>query len=197
MQGDRPDHRSSRRRHRAGAVGAWAIALLAAPGVAQAFVSSTVTDGRLVARSDDVADIVKVSCGADLMVKVNGLPPTHGSAACPDIVSVHVLGFGGPDTINLSRVGPRNGFTNSALRKPYSVQAFGGSGADHINGSRLPDLLVGGAGHDVMRGRAGNDLLRGGPGSDRLVGGKGSDRLFGGPGVDRILGGTGKNFVRQ
>jgi Ca2+-binding RTX toxin-like protein len=166
---------------------------LAAPSAAPAFVSSQVENGRLIASSDGGADIIKISCGTDLLVKVNGLDPTHGAATCADIQRVRVLGFGGSDTINLTRVGPRNGFTNHGLRRPHSVQAFGGASADRISGSRLSDLLAGGDGHDTLRGRDGDDLLRGGPGSDRLIGGRGADRLLGGPGHDRLVGGPGND----
>jgi Ca2+-binding RTX toxin-like protein len=166
---------------------------LAAPSAASAFVSSEVAGGRLIARSDGGADIIKISCGSDLRVKVNGLDPSQGAAACADIRRVRVLGFGGPDTINLSRVGPRNGFANRALRQPHHVQAFGGASSDRISGSRLSDLLAGGDGHDVLRGRGGADLLRGGTGSDRLLGGPGPDRLIGGRGRDQLLGGRGND----
>jgi Ca2+-binding RTX toxin-like protein len=166
---------------------------LAAPSAAPAFVSSQVEKGRLIARSDGGADIIKISCGTDLRVKVNGLDPSQGAATCAVIRRVRVLGFGGPDTINMTRVGPRNGFTNHGLRRPHSVQAFGGASADRISGSRLSDLLGGGDGHDTLRGRDGNDLLRGGPGSDRLIGGRGADRLLGGPGQDQLVGGPGND----
>jgi Ca2+-binding RTX toxin-like protein len=152
-----------------------------------------VQNGALVARSDGAADIVKISCGSDLQVKVNGLDPSEGPAPCQSIRRVRVLGFGGPDTINLTRVGPRNGFTNHGLRQPHSVQAFGGPSSDRITGSRLSDLLSGGDGHDLLRGRAGADLLRGGGGSDRLLGGAGPDRLLGGRGDDRLIGGRGND----
>jgi hypothetical protein len=168
-------------------------ASLAAPGGASAFVSSHVQDGHLIARSDGASDIIKVSCGADLRVKVNGLDPSAGAAPCSAIRRVKVLGFGGADTINVTRVGPRNGFTNAALRNGHAVQALGGASTDRITGSRLSDLLAGGAGHDTLRGRGGADLLRGGSGADRLIGGSGADRLIGGRGRDRLRGGRGND----
>jgi hypothetical protein len=168
---------------------------LIAPAAAAAFVSSTVASGQLVARSDDAADIIKISCGFDLMVKVNGLNPTHGVAPCSSIKRVSVFGFDGPDTINLSRVGPRNGFTNRFLRKPHHVRAYGGASSDRISGSRLSDLLSGGDGHDLIRGRAGADLIFGGNGSDRLLGGRGPDRLLGGRGRDSLNGGAGRDVL--
>jgi Ca2+-binding RTX toxin-like protein len=172
-----------------------AVTGLVAPTAASAFVSSTVAKGRLVASSDDAADIIKISCGFDLMVKVNGLDPTHGGAPCSSIKRVRVIGNDGPDTINLSRVGPRNGFTNRQLRKPHRVQAYGGASSDRISGSRLSDLLSGGDGHDLLRGRAGADLIKGGNGSDRLLGGRGPDRLLCGPGRDRLNGGAGNDVL--
>ena len=126
-------------------------------------------------------------------VKVNGLDPSAGAAPCAVIRRVRVLGQAGADTINVTRVGPRNGFTNPGLRRPNRVQAFGGESADRISGSRISDLLVGGEGHDLIRGRAGADLLRGGIGADRLIGGLGRDRLIGGRGKDRLEGGRGND----
>jgi RTX calcium-binding nonapeptide repeat (4 copies) len=168
-------------------------ALLLAPAGAGAFVVSRVENGHLVARSDGGSDIVKVSCGTDLLVNVNGLEPSTGPTPCSAIRRVRVLGFGGADTINVSRVGPRNGFSNRALRHGHAVQALGGASDDRITGSRLSDLLAGGAGNDVLRGRDGADLLRGGSGGDRLLGGSGGDRLLGGPGQDFLRGGRGND----
>jgi hypothetical protein len=193
MQGPGLRRRLPRGSRTAGSMFAVCAVALAAPSAAPAFVSSQVESGRLIATSDGGSDIVKVSCGADLRVKVNGLDPSQGPAPCADIRRVRVIGSGGADTINLSRVGPRNGFSNLALRHPHSVQAFGGASADRISGSRLSDLLAGGDGHDTLRGRDGNDLLRGGPGSDRLIGGRGADRLLGGPGHDQLVGGPGND----
>jgi Ca2+-binding RTX toxin-like protein len=195
---------SPRRRRSAGATALMCATLLSAAGQAQAFVTSEVKKGRLIARSDGGSDIVKVSCGADLRVKVNGLDPSEGPAPCAAIRRVRVLGFGGADTINVSRVGPRNGFSHSRLRRGYAVEAFGGTSADRISGSRLADLMVGGDGHDTLRGRAGTDLLRGragvdllrgARGPDLLRGGRGSDRLVGGPGPDSLRGGRGKDVL--
>lgn len=192
MQGLGPVRRSPRGRRAAAIVFALsATAALAAPGVASALVTSRVEKGRLIARSDGAADIIKVSCGADLRVKVNGLDPTRGAWPCAAIRRVRVLGFGGSDTINVTRVGPGNGFGHNGLLRRYSVQAFGGADADRISGRRLSDLLAGGVGHDLLRGRAGADLLRGGRGTDRLLGGRGPDRLLGGRGDDILIGGRG------
>ncbi len=171
------------------------LALLAIPAAALAHISSEVVKGHLIARSDGAADIVKISCGTDLLVKVDGLNPTTGPATCSSIRRVRVFGNGGPDTINVSRVGPLNGFGNPGLRHGFAVRAYGGPSSDRISGSRLADLLAGGDGHDVLRGRAGADVLRGGKGSDRLLGGLGPDRLIGGQGRDRLVGGQGNDVL--
>jgi RTX calcium-binding nonapeptide repeat (4 copies) len=197
MQGPGLVRRSSRGSRAAGRVAILgSVAAIGVAATAQAHVSSRVENGHLIARSDGAADIVKVSCGSDLRVKVNGLDPNAGAAPCASIRRVRVLAGGGPDTINVSRVGPRNGFSNKGLRSLYSVQVFGGASSDRISGSRLSDLLAGGVGHDVLRGRAGSDLLRGGPGSDLLRGGRGPDVLIGGHGRDRLVGGAGKDVER-
>jgi Ca2+-binding RTX toxin-like protein len=195
MQGPRWLRRHARGSRAVLAVSLIGMGALIAPAAAPAFVSSTVAKGRLVASSDDAADIIKISCGFDLLVKVNGLSPTHGVASCASIKRVRVFGNDGPDTINLSRVGPRNGFTNHLLQGPHRVQAFGGTSSDRLSGSRLSDLLSGGDGHDLIRGRAGADLIKGGEGSDRLLGGRGPDRLLGGPGRDRLNGGAGNDVL--
>jgi RTX calcium-binding nonapeptide repeat (4 copies) len=174
-----------------------AAAGLAFPAASPGFVSSRVDEGRLIASSDSASDIIKVSCGIDLLVKVNGLDPTAGPAPCASIRRVRVNGTRGADTINVSRVGPRNGFTNPALRNGHAVQALGGESADRISGSRLSDRLAGGAGNDILRGRAGDDLLEGGLGSDRLIGGARDDRLLGGRGIDLLEGGHGDDLERD
>jgi hemolysin type calcium-binding protein len=178
-------------------VAAIAAVALALPGGAAAFVSSRVDQRRLIASSDNSSDIIKVSCGIDLLVKVNGLDPTAGTAPCASIRRVRVTGSRGADTINVSRVGPRNGFTNVGLHFGFPIQAFGGESADRISGSRLYDLLAGGEGNDVLRGRSGRDILRGSAGSDRLIGGRGDDLLLGGGGFDFLVGGAGRDIERQ
>jgi Ca2+-binding RTX toxin-like protein len=177
------------------AVGAALLVIVLPAATVSAHVNSRIQNGRLIAHSDGAADIIKVSCGEDLRVKVNGLDPNQGPAPCSAIRRVRVAGFGGPDTINLTRVGPRNGFTNKGLRTVYAVSAYGGGSSDRISGSRLSDLLAGGAGHDVLRGRDGADLLRGGAASDRLLGGRGRDLLVGGHGADFLLGGAGRDVL--
>jgi hypothetical protein len=174
-----------------------ASALLALPAGAAAFVSSRIEHGHLFANSDSASDIIRVSCGIDLLVKVNGLDPTMGPAPCASISRVLVTGSGGGDTINVSRVGPRNGFTNPELRLGRPILASGGQSADRISGSRLSDVLAGGDGSDVVRGRAGPDVLRGGAGSDRLIGGRGADLLLGGSGFDFLVGGADSDIELQ
>jgi Ca2+-binding RTX toxin-like protein len=186
-------HPPGRRRAAGGLSAAICLLALVLPAPAAAYVRSGVADGRLIARSDELADIIKISCGADLRVKVNGLEPTDGGAPCSAIRRVQVFGFRGADTINVSRVGPRNGFGHPGLLKGHAVQADGGQSSDRISGSRLSDFLVGGEGHDVLRGRAGADLLRGERGSDRLVGGKGRDVMIGSRGEDLLQGGRGND----
>jgi Ca2+-binding RTX toxin-like protein len=175
--------------HVAAALGC--LAVLASPARASAFVTARIEQDnsgrtRLSAVSNGGSDIVKVSCGADLNVKVNGLDPLTGPFACNAIQRVQVLGYSGNDTINVTRVGPRNGFSHPSLRHRYSFRAFGQGGADRITGSRLRDELSGGRGNDALRGRGRADLLRGGPGHDLLNGGRGRDVLRGGPGDDTL-----------
>lgn len=83
-----------------------------------------------------------------------------------------------------------------------------------INGTRGPDVIVGGPGPNAIRGGRGNDLICGGYGRDRIDGGRGkdtidgkknrdfvrggrgSDELDGGAGSDRVRGDSGNDAVR-
>ena len=56
---------------------------------------------------------------------------------------------------------------------------LGGSGADTLVGSALPNLLVGNGGDDTLRGGAGRDTLIGGNGKDKLFGDADDDLLIG------------------
>jgi Ca2+-binding RTX toxin-like protein len=76
------------------------------------------------------------------------------------------------------------------------VFAWGGAGADYLEGGTRRDVLYGGAGDDsllgnersdILFGQGGDDFLRGGPGRDVLLGGAGTDDLDGGPGIDLLF----------
>jgi len=92
-------------------------------------------------------------------------------------------GFGGTDT--LARI----------------EDAVGSAFDDVLNGDRLPNLLVGGAGDDDLNGGAGNDTLLGQAGDDVLRGEDGNDvfpwsaAVDAGPGADTIDGGAGRDVV--
>lgn len=82
--------------------------------------------------------------------------------------------------------------------------AFGGAGADilegtdawdHLIGRDGNDTLTGGAGDDILEGNAGDDSLNGGAGRDKLVGGMGHDRLMGGEDEDELQGGDGDDII--
>jgi Ca2+-binding RTX toxin-like protein len=90
--------------------------------------------------------------------------------------------------------------------KGLRVEAFGGPGADTLDGWNNDDTLDGGTGPDKLYGRGGydrligdqiqrvytmkeNDALSGGPGNDTLIGGYGADGLNGDQGNDRLVGG--------
>ena len=53
--------------------------------------------------------------------------------------------------------------------------ASGGSGNDHIIGSRRRDIIFGGPGHDIVEGDRGDDRIYGGDGDDFLSGASGRD----------------------
>ena len=65
--------------------------------------------------------------------------------------------------------------------------AIGSPHHDVIDGSALPNLLLGLDGRDTIRGRNGRDDVRGNNGRDELRGGRGEDHLNGGADRDRCL----------
>ncbi len=73
--------------------------------------------------------------------------------------------------------------------------AFGGSGADVINGNWLANVLKGGRGDDLIRARGGNDLVQGEAGNDRLNGQYGDDVIEGGTGNDLLYGDKGQDTL--
>ena len=73
----------------------------------------------------------------------------------------------------------------------------GGTGADTVNGSDGPDLIVDGDGDDVLNGAGGDDRIVGDRGSDTMNGGAGDDTLVwnNGDGTDIINGDAGRDDV--
>ena len=60
-----------------------------------------------------------------------------------------------------------------------------------INGTFLPDILIGTSDDDTINGFGGLDTLSGGDGHDTIDGGNGDDVLIGGDGNDILIGGPG------
>ncbi|SDU06864.1 calcium-binding protein [Nitrosomonas ureae] len=74
------------------------------------------------------------------------------------------------------------------------VEAYGGAGADLIQGSISNDTLKGNGGDDHLLGDTGDDRIIGGAGNDALFGQEGSDTLQGGAGADHNTGGSGADI---
>jgi serralysin len=68
--------------------------------------------------------------------------------------------------------------------------AFGGSGADTIDGNQANNGIQGNGGNDTVNGRGGDDTIYGQAGSDSLYGNGGNDSLFGGDERDYLYGGN-------
>lgn len=64
-----------------------------------------------------------------------------------------------------------------------------------IEGTRGPDVIVGGRGPNQIEGGRGNDLICGGVGRDRIFGGRGKDTIDGRNDRDLIHGGRGSDEV--
>jgi Ca2+-binding RTX toxin-like protein len=179
-----------RKRYRGARAGALAVALSAAllvlPGAASANVTTSLNGGALSV-SSDAGDAIDITCvGTPGDVKVNGIDPTGGPAACSTITSITVEG--GPDgnAINL------NGVTDELFTGLTSVTVNGNGGNDTILGSEINDVLNGGDGIDRLVGFRNvaptRDVMVGGEGDDTLVwnNGDGSDTMDGENGNDTI-----------
>jgi Ca2+-binding RTX toxin-like protein len=101
----------------------------------------------------------------------------------------YLYGGAGNDTIKLW----------SGVPKGAVLNAWGGAGADTLNGGDGNDTLDGGAGNDMLDGGAGNDTLNGGAGNDAVSYYKASSRVIvslvnagmqntGGAGLDKLSG---------
>ena len=191
------------------------VAVLLACQSAEAKVTAQVAGGLLTVKGGKGDDRVRVRCGADANVKVNGRDPWNGPAPCARITEVDALTRGGDDRVDLSGVDASFGQTNLSgfghgtgaaaklgtgndtyVGSPTAFNlALGGSGNDRILGGALRDQLIGGADDDLIRGLGGADLLLGGPGADRIVGGPGDDLISGNRDDDSLFGGLGADFI--
>jgi hypothetical protein len=99
---------------------------------------------------DDDAERFSVFCQAGTVrfdYEVNSVPlgPFDTLAVCGTVTRISVLGLGGGDVIDLSRVQAATGFTAVT-----SNMLEGGPGADQITGSSLPDVALGGSQSDIL-----------------------------------------------
>ena len=189
-------------------------ALLTCPP-AHAKLTARVAGAVLTAKGGKGDDRVRVRCGADANVKVNGRDPRGGAVPCARITEVDALTGPGDDRLDLSGVDASFGQTDLAgfghgtgaaarlgpgndtyIGSPTAFNlVLAGSGDDRVIGGSHRDQLGGGGGNDLLRGLAGNDLLLGGPGDDRILGGPGDDLLSGHRGNDFLSGGPGADLI--
>ncbi len=73
---------------------------------------------------------------------------------------------------------------------------LGGPGPNAIDGGRGNDVICGGLGRDEIFGGRGKDTIDGKGGRDLLHGGRGSDEVDGGADRDRVFGDSGNDVVR-
>lgn len=64
-----------------------------------------------------------------------------------------------------------------------------------IQGTRGPDVILGGPGPNAIAGGRGNDTICGGPGRDTILGGRGKDAIAGGADLDVVHGGRGSDAI--
>jgi Ca2+-binding RTX toxin-like protein len=158
-------------------------AVLAFPGIANAAVTSAVTNGALTVSSDAGDAIAITSVGGQ--VRVNGADPGTGAANAADITSITVTGGPAANAIDLS------GVTAAAFPAAAAITVTGGAGNDTITGGERAERLIGGDNDDDVSGNGGDDTIVWNPGDD-------SDRNEGGAGADTIEvngGGGGEQFT--
>jgi len=193
------------------------LALTVLPTLAQAKVSASLSGSLLTVSGGRGSDHITVVCRNGL-VKVNGKNPRTGAIACGKVSEVDVVAGSGNDRVDLSGVGPDNGFgqrdlpggfghgTGAAadLGRGNDRDAGGGSafnlvlagpGDDRMTGGRLRDNLQGGSGDDSAASGAGRDILLGNSGNDKLNGGADDDLLSGNAGDDVMIGGAGTDLL--
>jgi Ca2+-binding RTX toxin-like protein len=194
-----------------------ALLLSGAPAAAQAKVRSTVSGSLLTVTGGRGSDRVVVVCRGGL-VKVNAKNPRTGAVACSKVSEVDAVVGAGNDRVDLSGVGPANGFGQRDLPAGFGhgtgaagdlgrgndryvggASAFnlvlGGPGDDRMTGGRVRDSLQGGSGNDSAAAGAGRDILLGNSGADKLNGGADDDLLSGNAGDDVLLGGAGADLL--
>src|SRR5215204_4886685 len=98
-----------------------------------------------------------------------------------------VNGLGGNDSVT----------ANDGVGALTLLSVDGGTGADTVNGSEGPDLVLGGEDNDVLNGGEGDDRIVGDRGSDTMNGGSGDDTLVwnNGDGSDVANGDAGRDDV--
>jgi Ca2+-binding RTX toxin-like protein len=163
------------------------------PGVAHAGTvsqsGSTITYQAVAATGTGEQVSVGVDGGngfvtADPAIASVDCPVTADRADCagvPSLFVVNMLGF--DDTVDGSGVGSQ----------PSILEAHGGPGDDHLDGTVNADRLFGDEGGDTIFGAQGNDTIDGGPGADYLDDGPGDDTITGGPGDDNLTAGPGRD----
>ncbi len=206
-----------RRNLRLALLAAAAASLLLVPAAAQARVSGSLSGSLLTVTGSKGSDHITVACrnGA---AKVNGKDPRTGAIACSKVSEVDVVSGAGNDRVDLSGVGPDNGFGQRDLpggfghgtgaaadlgagndRYAGGASAFNlvlaGAGNDRLTGGRVRDSLQGGGGDDTVAAGAGRDILLGNAGNDKLNGGADDDLLSGNAGDDLLIGGAGADLL--
>jgi Ca2+-binding RTX toxin-like protein len=98
-----------------------------------------------------------------------------------------VNGLGGDDSFS----------ANDGVGALTLLSVDGGAGADTVNGSDGPDLILGGEGNDTLNGSGGDDRIAGDRGNDTMNGGAGDDTLVwnNGDNTDVMNGDAGRDDV--
>ncbi|MBN2473948.1 MAG: M10 family metallopeptidase C-terminal domain-containing protein [Pirellulales bacterium] len=135
--------------------------------------------------STDTTEQYTVTQFAPGVYEVEGMGLTQSFSA---VESIFFDGGTGNDVLDLIGL-------NGADEVPVPVTAYGGDGADVLEGGSQDDLLDGGAGADSLTGYSGADTLVGGGGNDTITGDTGDDSITGGDGDDRITGGDGNDTI--
>lgn len=134
---------------------------------------SPITANNVYVYTDEFGTLTQDFAGRSMLNDTNGGIDMLNAAA---VTSNSLISLNGATSIIAGR--------NVTIANNTIENAYGGDGADSINGNALNNTFYGGRGSDTLRGFAGNDVLYGQAGNDRLIGGAGNDILSGGIGKD-------------
>lgn len=148
----------------------------------------------------------RLASGAQLTLNENGVfnygpsgqfnAVRSGQSATDSFTYTVSDGRRGRDTATVGVTINGSGLPNHIVGTNGDDKLIGTSGNDRITGRAGADHITAGRGDDILNGKLGKDTLFGNEGNDILFGRQNDDVLEGGPGLDVLDGGDGNDTLR-